>query len=117
MLHTLLTDPKHPYSAGLIAARPDITQARPSLRAIPGRPLAAYEAPAGCAFADRCAHAAEPCSAAHPPVTELGAVRVRCLRAAELRLAPDADQDSADQDSADQDSADQHNGQPEDEHV
>ena len=39
------------------AARPDIAQKASRLRAIPGRPLSAFEAPAAeCAFAPRCAY-------------------------------------------------------------
>ena len=53
----LHSDPLHPYTAALATARPDITQATHRLRAIPGRPLSAFEAPAGeCAFAPRCPH-------------------------------------------------------------
>ena len=52
-------DPLHPYTAALAAARPDIAQQAPRLRAIPGRPLSAFEAPEGqCAFAPRCGYAA-----------------------------------------------------------
>ena len=55
-------DPLHPYTAALAAARPDIARTRPRLRAIPGRPLSAFEAPPGqCAFAPRCPHAAVGC--------------------------------------------------------
>ena len=49
-------DPLHPYTAALAAARPDIARTAGRLRAIPGRPLSAFEAPADeCAFAPRCA--------------------------------------------------------------
>ena len=49
-------DPLHPYTAALAAARPDIAQTADRLRAIPGRPLSAFEAPPDeCAFAPRCA--------------------------------------------------------------
>ncbi len=44
-------DPRHPYSAALVAARPRIDATAERLAAIPGRPLSAFEAPAGCAFA------------------------------------------------------------------
>ena len=45
-------DPLHPYTAALAAARPDIAQTAHRLRAIPGRPLSAFEAPPSeCAFA------------------------------------------------------------------
>ena len=40
-------DPLHPYSAGLVAARPRIDAAVERLAAIPGRPRSAFEAPPG----------------------------------------------------------------------
>jgi oligopeptide/dipeptide ABC transporter ATP-binding protein len=82
----LHSDPLHPYTAALAAARPDIAQTMHRLRAIPGRPLSAFEAPAGeCAFAPRCAHARDVCRAAPPVVAELDGGISRCVRARELR--------------------------------
>jgi oligopeptide/dipeptide ABC transporter ATP-binding protein len=79
-------DPLHPYTAALAAARPDITRTAGRLRAIPGRPLSAFEAPADeCAFAPRCPHARDVCRAGLPPVTELDGGLSRCVRAQELR--------------------------------
>jgi oligopeptide/dipeptide ABC transporter ATP-binding protein len=82
----LHSDPLHPYTAALAAARPDITQTTHRLRAIPGRPLSAFEAPAGaCAFAPRCTHAGGLCRAAVPNLVELDGGVSRCARAHELR--------------------------------
>ena len=79
-------DPLHPYTAALAAARPDIAQTAHRLRAIPGRPLSAFEAPAAeCAFAPRCAHASDICRAAVPDLVDLDAGTSRCARARELR--------------------------------
>ena len=79
-------DPLHPYTAALAAARPDIAQTRARLRAIPGRPLSAFEAPPGqCAFAPRCPHAAAGCREHVPALAELDGGLSRCARAAELR--------------------------------
>jgi oligopeptide/dipeptide ABC transporter ATP-binding protein len=79
-------DPLHPYTAALSAARPDITQTRARLRAIPGQPLSAFEAPAGeCAFAARCPHAADVCRTAAPSLIALDSGLTRCTRALELR--------------------------------
>ncbi len=79
-------DPLHPYTAALAAARPDIAQQSRRLRAIPGRPLSAFEAPPGeCAFAPRCAHARQACVAAVPELTELDGGLSRCARVTELR--------------------------------
>jgi oligopeptide/dipeptide ABC transporter ATP-binding protein len=82
----LHSDPLHPYTAALAAARPDITQTARRLRAIPGRPLSVFEAPAGeCAFAPRCPHALEVCRAAVPGLVELDGGMSRCAQAHELR--------------------------------
>jgi oligopeptide/dipeptide ABC transporter ATP-binding protein len=79
-------DPLHPYTAALAAARPDITQTAHRLRAIPGRPLSAFEAPAQeCAFAPRCPHAADVCRTEVPALARLGGGVSRCARAHELR--------------------------------
>jgi len=79
-------DPLHPYTAALAAARPDITQTAHRLRAIPGRPLSAFEAPtAECAFAPRCPHARDICREALPVLAELDGGLSRCVRAHELR--------------------------------
>ena len=78
-------DPLHPYSAALVEARPDITSTAERLVAIPGRPVSAFEAPAGCRFAPRCPHAADSCRTNDQVITELDGGRVRCERAAELR--------------------------------
>ena len=91
----LHTDPLHPYTAALVAARPDITRPAHRLPAIPGRPLSAFEAPpAQCAFAPRCAHATDICRTALPGLAELDGGLSRCARAHELRGqlwgAPDA---------------------------
>ena len=82
----LHSDPLHPYTAALAAARPDIAQKAARLRAIPGRPLSAFEAPDGeCAFAPRCPFAQDACHAGVPPLTELDGGLSRCIRVTELR--------------------------------
>jgi oligopeptide/dipeptide ABC transporter ATP-binding protein len=82
----LHTDPLHPYTAALAAARPDITHTARRLRAIPGRPLSAFEAPSGeCAFAPRCAYATDICRQAGPDLIALDGGMSRCARARELR--------------------------------
>ena len=81
----LHSDPLHPYTAALAAARPDITQAAHRLRAIPGQPLSAFEAPPeACAFAPRCSHARNICRTAMPGLAGLDGGLSRCARAREL---------------------------------
>ena len=82
----LHANPLHPYTAALAAARPDITKTVHRLRAIPGHPLSAFEAPPEeCAFAPRCAHTRDVCRAAAPGVAELDGGLSRCARAHQLR--------------------------------
>ena len=79
-------DPLHPYTAALAAARPDIAQTAHRLRAIPGRPLSAFEAPPSeCAFAPRCPHARDICLTGVPALAGLDGGLSRCARAYELR--------------------------------
>ena len=82
----LHTDPLHPYTAALAAARPDITHTARRLRAIPGRPLSAFEAPPEeCGFAPRCSYASDICRQAGPDLIELDGGMSRCAHARELR--------------------------------
>jgi oligopeptide/dipeptide ABC transporter ATP-binding protein len=82
----LHTDPLHPYTAALAAARPDIASTAERLLAIPGRPLSSFEAPADeCAFAPRCPHVRDACRDARPPLLAIDGGRSRCVRADELR--------------------------------
>jgi len=84
----LHTDPLHPYTAAIGAARPDMTQSAHRLRAITGQPLSAFDAPAdACAFAPRCSYVQEVCRTARPALLELDGGVTRCARALELRGA------------------------------
>ena len=80
---TLHAHPRHPYTAALVGARPDIASTAPRLTAIPGQPLSAFEAPPGCAFAPRCPLAVDDCRGTRPALRILGDVSVRCIRAEE----------------------------------
>jgi peptide/nickel transport system ATP-binding protein len=73
--------PAHPYTRGLLAARPRLGLARGTrLATIPGRVPELHEMPAGCAFADRCPQVTPACRGAPPPVVDLGAGRTaRCI--------------------------------------
>jgi oligopeptide/dipeptide ABC transporter ATP-binding protein len=82
---TLHDDPRHPYSAALAGARPEVDRSVPRLAAIPGRPVSAFEAPDGCAFAPRCSFAQDRCRDALPPLQLVDGAEVRCARAVELR--------------------------------
>jgi oligopeptide transport system ATP-binding protein len=59
----LLTSPRHPYSAGLLAARPRLdTPPGEPLRPVPGQPPDPGRLPPGCAFAPRCHRATSACA-------------------------------------------------------
>jgi oligopeptide/dipeptide ABC transporter ATP-binding protein len=76
--------PRHPYTAALSAARPAIEGAVHRLAAIRGRPVSAFEAPDGCAFAPRCEFAQDRCREGVPQLRSLSGGAVRCVRAEEL---------------------------------
>lgn len=65
--------PRHPYTAGLLAARPKLGRRVQSLPAMPGTVPDPAALPRGCAFAPRCARALPVCSEAPPPWTTAGA--------------------------------------------
>ncbi|MBP2327206.1 oligopeptide/dipeptide ABC transporter ATP-binding protein [Kibdelosporangium banguiense] len=71
----------HPYSAALFAARPELGHFVPRLPAIPGRPIAAFEAGSGCAFADRCSFAESECRSEPIALRDIHNGQVRCRRA------------------------------------
>ncbi|MBV8063018.1 MAG: ATP-binding cassette domain-containing protein [Nevskia sp.] len=74
----LLAAPRHPYSAGLLAARPRLdTPPGEPLRPVPGQPPDPARLPPGCAFAPRCARAAPACSS-RPELRPLDEPGHRC---------------------------------------
>jgi oligopeptide/dipeptide ABC transporter ATP-binding protein len=77
--------PRHPYSAALSKARPSIDASVERLPAVGGRPLSAFEAPSGCAFADRCPFCQQRCIDEAPALRELEQAMVRCHFAEELK--------------------------------
>ncbi|AOK19302.1 peptide ABC transporter substrate-binding protein [Burkholderia ubonensis] len=87
---TLFAQPVHPYTRGLLNCIPVRGRQQPGthLSAIPGVVPSLLGELAGCAFANRCAHACDACSQT-PPYLETGAGhRVRCLLAAEPAPMP-----------------------------
>lgn len=75
----LFSDPKHPYTVGLMSAIPRITKDRPPLETIEGVVPNPTEQISGCSFWPRCPHATEQCKQGEPPVVQLSEERqVRC---------------------------------------
>ena len=84
----LFADPVHPYAQGLIGALPPLDGPRRRLTAIPGTVPDPARMPDGCAFAPRCALAAEPCGFAPPTLAPIADDRaVACIRAEASRRA------------------------------
>jgi oligopeptide/dipeptide ABC transporter ATP-binding protein len=84
----VLTQPRHPYTLGLVRSAPDVDHPRSSLAAIPGSPPSLIHPPSGCRFHPRCPFAEEDCTVTHPPLRLLDAGRAtaclhseRCLQA------------------------------------
>jgi oligopeptide/dipeptide ABC transporter ATP-binding protein len=71
----LFTDPKHPYTQGLVGAFPDIRGPRNMPEAIPGDVPSLISPPSGCVFHPRCKFAFDRCTKAEPALTELSAGR------------------------------------------
>lgn len=68
-VRSLLEEPAHPYTQGLLRALPTIEERKERLAVIPGIVPRAVDYPPGCHFAPRCAHATERCHR-EPPAME-----------------------------------------------
>jgi dipeptide transport system ATP-binding protein len=75
----LFREPRHPYTAALLAALPERATSR-RLPSIPGVVPGQFDRPAGCLFSPRCAFAIEACRAAPPPPAGPDLNNARCIR-------------------------------------
>jgi oligopeptide/dipeptide ABC transporter ATP-binding protein len=70
----LYTDPRHPYTMGLLGSVPRLDEPRRArLATIGGQPPDLARLPPGCAFAPRCAFRVERCGIEPPPLAAVGA--------------------------------------------
>jgi peptide/nickel transport system ATP-binding protein len=69
---SLFTDPKHPYTIGLMTSIPKMEQKVSRLTPIPGQVPSLQNMPEGCRFAPRCAKAIEKC---HTDAPELKLIK------------------------------------------
>ena len=74
----VISDPRHPYTRGLLAAVPSLRLERTQLQDIPGTVPPPGRFPPGCAFAPRCPRATPDCSQRVPPLYVSGERAVRC---------------------------------------
>ncbi|MEC9346200.1 MAG: ABC transporter ATP-binding protein [Pseudomonadota bacterium] len=78
--------PRHPYTQGLLGARPlpdlsrDASGPRPRLVTIPGTVPDLAGLPPGCRFHGRCAIGIDACAAAIPPTIDAGGHGAACIR-------------------------------------
>ncbi|PTM57212.1 ABC transporter ATP-binding protein [Phreatobacter oligotrophus] len=66
-IRSVLSEPRHPYTAGLLASLPARSEAGADLPQIPGAPPSMLALPKGCAFAPRCGFASPACEADPDP--------------------------------------------------
>jgi oligopeptide/dipeptide ABC transporter ATP-binding protein len=79
----LFSDPRHPYTKGLLACVPKLGEKRRRLTPIEGTIPMPGQLAEGCPFLDRCPEAFAPCRNELPPLVEIGPGHwVRCWRSA-----------------------------------
>lgn len=74
----VLATPRHPYTAALLASRPELAGGARRLRTIPGTVPGADDRPAGCLFGPRCTRVGEPCVIVRPGLGGLAERRASC---------------------------------------
>ena len=80
----LFSDPRHPYTRGLLKAMPHASDRNPPLPTIRGNVPRPGSWPAGCRFSNRCDFRIPACE---QRISLVGGSRlVRCVRAGELQL-------------------------------
>jgi peptide/nickel transport system ATP-binding protein len=77
-VHEVINQAAHPYSMGLMAAIPDITQDRERLHQIDGAMPRLNAIPQGCAYNPRCPRAFTRCTVERPDLLAAGATRAAC---------------------------------------
>jgi peptide/nickel transport system ATP-binding protein/oligopeptide transport system ATP-binding protein len=87
---TLLTRPKHPYTAGLLRSLPNRETRSRYLTPIAGAPPSQVNPPAGCRFYDRCPIREEPCLTWDTKLLPTGAQHwSRCRRHQDVEVRDD----------------------------
>ncbi|WGT26109.1 ABC transporter ATP-binding protein [Pseudomonas marginalis] len=86
-VEAVFTAPRHPYTAALIEAIPEIDPHRPlPTQPLPGEPPSPLNLPTGCAFHPRCRYARTMCSVVLPPIHSLHEHRYSCVLEEPLTL-------------------------------
>ncbi len=74
---SLFASPQHPYTAALLAARPEATEGG-RLATIPGVVPGLYDRPDGCLFSPRCAYSTTRTATIPPELRDWQGGRIRC---------------------------------------
>jgi oligopeptide transport system ATP-binding protein len=78
-VESVLGDPRHPYTVGLLAAVPRFDRrADTGLKTVPGQPPEPGASRVGCLFAPRCGLCIERCAHEYPTLRETGGRRLAC---------------------------------------
>jgi peptide/nickel transport system ATP-binding protein len=77
-VHEVINQPAHPYTMGLMAAIPDITEDRERLYQIDGSMPRLNAIPPGCPYNPRCPRVFDRCRVERPELLEAGATRAAC---------------------------------------
>jgi peptide/nickel transport system ATP-binding protein len=75
----IFSEPRHPYTRGLMSAFPSLRGPRRELLGIPGRPPDLAHPPTGCRFHPRCPEVMPQCLTIEPDLYAVGQTDVRCL--------------------------------------
>lgn len=67
----LFSNPKHPYTLGLMESIPKISERSATLKTIPGMVPNLWQLPRGCKFQDRCPRATDQCRMTEPELVTL----------------------------------------------
>jgi oligopeptide/dipeptide ABC transporter ATP-binding protein len=95
-VHELFRRPQHPYTAGLLESMPQRHRGEGDLASIPGRVPPPDRMPDGCRFHPRCPFAVDGvCTTVPIGVEVVDDGLTRCVRHAELDLAPTVDAEAS----------------------
>ena len=87
-VHEVINHPAHPYTAGLMAAIPDMEVDREQLNQIDGAMPRLNAIPRGCAFNPRCPKVFDRCRVERPELMDAGPTRAACWLHATDRPVP-----------------------------
>ncbi len=91
-VRSVLADPTHPYTLGLLRAVPDFDKVKAVLDPIPGIPPSLVDPPPGCRFRSRCGFAQDDCATGDFPLIYTDTERATaCIHSDDCRAAALAD--------------------------